>query len=252
MITRGKKKKVFAANCDLLAIVTSMSRPTYKQGIIDRFLLRAVQWNIEAIVIFNKMDEYEEDKKEYDIVFESDRLKGLHVESFEISAKYEKNYQNRFLPRGFCDFKRKIKGKTTICLGQSGVGKSNSINALTQGKFNLKIHKMGQGGKGTHTTTWSEIIDFDDFSIIDSPGVRSFSLDDLTKGDIDDGFPDLKELMAQCQFNNCTHEKNSKGCAFSTLPSHEYRTKLVLSRLKSFHKIKSEVGKNLPWARPLS
>ncbi|MGZ3809588.1 MAG: GTPase RsgA, partial [Bacteriovorax sp.] len=68
LIIREQKKKVTASNCDLMVIVSSVSRPEYKRGIVDRFLVRAHQWGIRPLIVFNKMDEYNED--ELDIMFE--------------------------------------------------------------------------------------------------------------------------------------------------------------------------------------
>ena len=176
-IVREGKKKVTAANCDFLVIVTSVSKPVYKRGIVDRFLMRACQWGVEAVVVFNKMDEYDE---KLDIVFERDRLQSLGTQCFEISAKYS-SYQNQYFSDGFSQFKQKLLKRTAIFLGQSGVGKSKSINALTDGRINLKTKETGKMNKGVHTTTWSEIIEVENFTLMDSPGIRSFSLDDLKK-----------------------------------------------------------------------
>ena len=245
MAVRQGKKKVIAANCDLLVIIVSVFKPIYKRGIVDRFLIRAHQWDIEALVIFNKMDEYD---GKPNIVFEKDRLQDLGVQCFEISAKYT-DYKNQYLSDGFPEFKQKLAEKAAIFLGQSGVGKSKSINALTDGTADLKTSKPGKAGKGVHTTTWSEIIDFGNFRFIDSPGIRSFSLDDLQEEEVIDYFPDIAKLGAQCRFSNCNHDSNARGCFFSTLPADDYRTKLLLSRLESFKKIKKEVGVTPFWEK---
>lgn len=245
MIVREGKKKVTAANCDLLVIIVSVSKPVYKQGIVDRFLIRAHQWGIEAVVVFNKMDEYD---GKPDIAFEKDRLQDVGVRCFEISAKYS-DYKNRFFSDGFFQLKQKLAKKTAILLGQSGVGKSKSINTLTDGAVYLKTGKTGKVGKGVHTTTWSEIIDCGNFMLIDSPGIRSFSLDDLQEEEIVDCFPDIAKLSTQCRFSNCNHDSNARGCFFSTLMADDYHTKLVLSRLKSFQKIKKEVGVTPFWKK---
>ena len=99
LLIREKKKKVTAANCDFMVIVNSVSRPEFKRGIVDRFLVRAHQWQIRPIVVFNKMDEYSEDM--FDLQFEVDRLKHLGVECFDMSAKSGGSYQTRFMSNGF-------------------------------------------------------------------------------------------------------------------------------------------------------
>ena len=69
VIIRENKKKITAANVDVLVILSSASRPAYKRGIVDRFLVRAAQWNVTPLVVFNKMDEYSAEQAGWDITF---------------------------------------------------------------------------------------------------------------------------------------------------------------------------------------
>ena len=181
LIIRENKKKVTASNCDLLVIVSSVSRPEYKRGIVDRFLVRAHQWGIRPLMVFNKMDEY--DSNALDIQFEFDRMNNLGIECFEISAAVL-DYKTQHLKLGLSDLKERLQGKTSIFLGQSGVGKSKLISAASDGKIKLLSMDVGKVGKGKHTTTWSEIVDCDTMSLIDSPGIRSFGVEDLLEEEI--------------------------------------------------------------------
>ncbi len=76
-LPREQKKKVIAANVDVMLVVVSAGKPAYKRGLVDRYLARSDYWNVPAYVVFNKMDQYEE--SEFDINFEADRLKWLNV-----------------------------------------------------------------------------------------------------------------------------------------------------------------------------
>lgn len=237
-LVREKKKKVTAANCDVMVILSSVSRPEYKRGIVDRFLVRAHQWGIKPLVVFNKMDEYQEGA--IDLNFEEDRLREIGVECFEISAK-NPNLKPQFLSSGFFDLKDELKNKTSIFLGQSGVGKSKVITALTEIPIELLSRDVGKIGKGTHTTTWSEIIHHNEFSIIDSPGIRSFGVDDLLETELLSLFPDVEEASTKCKFQDCTHSENSKGCFFRSLNEDERETKILYSRLDSYLKMREEI-----------
>src|SRR5665647_3207241 len=161
------------------------------------------------------MDLYQED--DFDINFEMERLKWLNVECFEVSA-LEPSCRPKYLAQGFSELQTKIKDKTAILLGHSGVGKSHLITSLTEGKTKLLSGKLGSEGKGAHTTTWAELIDAENFTLIDSPGIRSMSLSDLTLEELLQCFPDVGEWATKCQFSsNCQHEENSKGCFFQKL-----------------------------------
>lgn len=243
---RESKKKVTASNCDALIITTSVSRPNFKRGIIDRFLVRAIQWQIHPIVVFNKMDLFE---GEVDLAFEENRLKEIGVQCFELSA-LEENYKPRFITKGAKELKKYISGKTVLFLGQSGVGKSQLITSLSDGYATLLSQEVGvKSQKGSHTTTWSEIIDCPDFFLIDSPGIRSLSLDDIAPNDLLSYFPDLCEIVPHCQFPNCKHEKDSKGCGFYQLDENQKSTQMILSRLDSYKRIYEEISELPQWIK---
>lgn len=246
IIVREQKKKVTAANCDALVIVSSVSKPAFKRGIIDRFLVRAFQWGVQPVIVFNKMDEFDD---QLDIEFEASRFKFLDIDCFEISAK-DKNYQNNFLKKGRSDLEKLLKGNTALFLGQSGVGKSKTISSLAG--VELKTKLVGKGGKGAHSTTWSEIIDVGPFSLIDSPGIRSFSLEDIDSEELLSCFPDIVDIAVTCKFKNCQHGEKSKGCAFKSLDPEDKDTEVILSRLESYLKIYEEISEKAHWEKNLN
>ena len=245
-IPREQKKKVIASNVDVILVITSCGKPQYKRGLVDRYLARSDYWGLPALVVFNKMDEY--DPKEFDINFESDRLKWLEAQSFEVSA-LDQNYKPKYLKQGFEDLKNILQGKTAILLGHSGVGKSRLVTELTDGKVELLSGELGKVGKGAHTTTWAELIDAGDFTLIDSPGVRSMSLNDLTQEDALLCFSDIGEFATKCQFVSCQHDENSKGCFFQNLDPDLRESQLILSRLDSYLRIREEVSEIPDWQK---
>jgi len=245
-LPRIQKKSVIAANIDVLLIVTSANVPAYKRGLIDRYLVRADYWNIPSFVIFNKMDLYEE--SEFDIKFETERLKWLNVSCFEISAK-DGNYQPRYLEQGFSELKSALKDKTAILVGHSGVGKSRIITELSDGKVQLLSGETNRANKGSHTTTWAELIDAENFDLIDSPGIRSMSLSDLTKEELIMSFSDVQEFATKCKFSTCQHEPNIKGCFFQALNPEERESQLILSRLDSYKRVLEEVSDIPDWQK---
>jgi ribosome biogenesis GTPase / thiamine phosphate phosphatase len=245
-LPREQKKKVIAANVDVILIVVSAGMPAFKRGLIDRYLVRSDFWDVPAFVIFNKMDLFVDG--DFDLKFEADRLKWLKARCFEVSSEALLNYHPRYLADGFAELKTALQGKTAITLGHSGVGKSKLITALSEGRVNLLSGDLGSEGKGAHTTTWAEVIDAEDFKLIDSPGVRSMSLSDLTKQDLLYCFSDVNEWSTKCQFSsNCNHEPNSKGCFFQKLDPKLRVDQMILSRLDSYKRILEEVSDIPDW-----
>jgi len=245
IIVRERKKRAIASNCDYLIITVSVSKPKYKRGIIDRFLIRSIQWGIPAIVIFNKMDEWKKDNN-VDLLFEQDRLKELNVHCFEVSALQREDYKNQFLKNGLQDLKEVLKGKTVILLGQSGVGKSHTISTLAGIDKLLLSGEISLDGKGKHTTTWCEKIDFENFSFIDSPGIRSFAIDDIEEENFIHYWPDLEKLGFNCKFKDCTHHESIKGCYIQDNFSENTN---IMSRLDSFHDMLREVSTSKSWEK---
>ncbi len=244
-IPREQKKKVIASNVDVIVVVMSAGKPEYKRGLVDRYLTRSAYWGIPALVVFNKMDLF---TGEFDLNFESDRLNELEVQSFEVSSE-DSDYQPRFLTKGLKELEHLIKDKTAIMVGHSGVGKSRLITKLTHGKVNLLSGELGKVGKGAHTTTWAELIDAGPFTLIDSPGIRSMSLADMTIDELKECFPDIEQWGTKCKFSTCQHHQGTKGCYFETLDSNQREDLLILSRLESYHRILSEVSTTPDWMK---
>jgi ribosome biogenesis GTPase len=244
-LPREQKKKVIAANVDVLLVVASAGKPAYKRGLVDRYLVRSDYWNVTAFVVFNKMDQY--DPSEFDIQFEADRLKWLNVECFEVCAE-DGSYGPKYLEQGFAELAQKLAGKTAILVGHSGVGKSRLITELSDGKVKLLSGELGKVGKGAHTTTWAELVDAERFTLIDSPGIRSMSLSDLTQEELIMSFSDIQEFATRCKFSTCKHE-GDKGCFFLSLNEEERDSQLILSRLESYQRVLEEVANIPDWQK---
>ena len=245
-LPRVQKKSVIASNVDVLLVVSSADKPAYKRGLVDRYLVRSEYWDIPAYLIFNKMDLYE--SAEFDISFEAERLKWLNVECFEVSAQDGK-YKQKYLDQGFSELSEKLKGKTAILVGQSGVGKSRLITELSEGKIQLLSGETNRANKGSHTTTWAELIDGEKFALIDSPGIRSMSLSDLTKEELIQSFSDIQEFATKCKFVSCNHEENNKGCFFQKLDPEQKDSQYILSRLDSYKRVLEEVSDVPDWQK---
>ncbi len=244
-IPREKTKKIIAANVDKVLLVVSAELPAYKRGLVDRYLVRAHQWGLSTLLVFNKMDLF---KGDFDIKFEAERVAPLGVSAFEVCAE-NPDYRPRHLAHGFDELHAALEHSTAILLGQSGVGKSRLITELSGGEVELLSGEMGKVGKGMHTTTWAELVDCGDFTLVDSPGVRSMSLSDLTEEELLSCFPDVAEGSVRCKFRNCGHDEHSKGCWFRAQNEEDHATRVILSRLETFQRIRLEITQIPEWEK---
>jgi len=197
------QRHIVAANIDQSLLLATIKEPRTSQGFIDRFLVACEMYHVKAMVVFNKTDVYKQ--KDWT---ELERMKIMYeavgYKVFSISVKKKE---------GIDEVKQMLTGKMTLISGHSGVGKSSFINALMPDQ-NIKTKEVsGWSGKGQHTTTFAEMYDLDfSSSIIDTPGMREFGLVDVEKEELSGYFPEMRERLNNCQFNNCQHI-NEPGCA---------------------------------------
>ncbi len=194
---------IVAANLDQSLLFATLKDPKTSRGFIDRFLVASEAYQVPAIIVFNKNDLYKkkelEKLEQYRRDYESAGYKVLSM-----------SLENR---SGVDDIIALLKNQTTLLSGHSGVGKSSFINLILPG-FRLKTQDVsGWSGKGLHTTTFAEMFDLPfGGRIIDTPGLREFALMDIEKKELSHYFPEMKQLINDCRFNNCMHIEEP-GCA---------------------------------------
>ena len=203
VIVEAKERKNYlirprSANVDLMVITMSVVEPELSPELVYKFLTYANLNGIPAAVLFTKMDRLTDTSK-VDIL-KSD-LEKLAYRVFLLSPEKTEIIQEL---QGF------LAGKTTIIMGQTGVGKSSAIN-LIDPNFNRKIGEYSEAlGRGKHQTKEVILLPFRDGFIGDTPGFSSLELD-LYKEDLAQYFPGYEKYYLECYFSNCLHQ-NEKEC----------------------------------------
>ena len=182
---------IIAANIDQTLLICTLREPRTSQGFIP------------AVLVFNKSDLHRDKEK---LQFEERKAMYEAIGYTVILMSVEKN-------EGIKDIQQILQHKTSLISGHSGVGKSSFINAVMP-SFALKTQEVsGWSGKGLHTTTFAEMFDLPfGGRIIDTPGIREFGLVDISKQELSHYFPEMRNVISDCQFNNCLHI-NEPGCA---------------------------------------
>lgn len=194
---------IIAANLDQSFLVATIKEPRTSQGFIDRFLVASEMYHVQPSIIFNKADIYKKKEQEkFDLW--SEMYGSIGYEVFRVSVKENS---------GIDALIAKIRGKTTLFSGHSGVGKSSLLNAILP-NLQIKTQDVSEwSGKGMHTTTFAEMYDLPGGGrIIDTPGMREFGLVDISRQELSHYFPEMRVRLNNCQFNNCLHI-NEPGCA---------------------------------------
>jgi ribosome biogenesis GTPase len=197
------QKHIVAANLDAAVIMATIAEPRTSQGFIDRFLITAEAYHIPAIVVINKIDLLKPKHKE----------QMEHWQQMYNAAGYEVYPVIALQHDSILALESRLRDKTSLFSGHSGVGKSTLINQLIPGTKLRTQEVSGWSGKGQHTTTFAEMFDIPSGGrIVDTPGVKEFGLIDLEREELAQYFPEMRAVMKHCKFNNCLHI-NEPGCA---------------------------------------
>jgi ribosome biogenesis GTPase len=211
-VNLSHQSHIIATNMDRAFLVVSLFQPRTPFGFIDRFLVTAEAYNIPATLVFNKVDIYDEESLAL-------LQKAQNIYTF---IGYECLTVSALRGDGVNELKEHLKGQTSLFAGNSGVGKSALINAIDP-TLQLKTGDISNyHHKGKHTTTFAEMHRLSNGGfIIDTPGIKEFGMVDFSKDEVALYFPEMKALLNQCKFFNCTHV-HEPGCAVKTAVAEQH------------------------------
>jgi ribosome biogenesis GTPase len=200
-INLSKESHIIAANMDQAFLFVTVHAPQTSTGFIDRFLVTAEAYSIPVQIIFNKMDTY--NQKWLDKV---DELENIYT-----NIGYPCHRVVATSQEGVAYLSALMKDKITLLSGHSGVGKSTLINSLED--LEIKTDEVSDShNKGKHTTTFAEMYPLKIGGyVVDTPGIKGFGVIDIEKEELGHFFPEIRDLMSECKFNNCVH-LNEPGC----------------------------------------
>jgi ribosome biogenesis GTPase len=216
-----RREHVIAANMDRLAIVASTTEPPFRAGAVDRFLLAALAGGLRVVLAVNKID--------LAPVPDEASAYASFLPVFPVSAK-----TRRGLPR-LCEA---LARSRTVLAGHSGVGKSSLLNALAPG-LALETDELRRDRRGRHTTARATLWRLPGGAIVvDTPGVREIASGPVARQLLDEVFPDVAALAADCRFRDCRHAAEP-DCAVRDAVE---RGELLPARLASWQRLRDEAA----------
>ncbi|MGL4252079.1 MAG: ribosome small subunit-dependent GTPase A [Metamycoplasmataceae bacterium] len=207
------------ANIDQVVIVTALCEPKFSSFILDKFLAIVEFQDIKPIILFTKTD------LTNDNIYQDYKSQGYTV--LKISNIDEQ--------QDFSALKKLLVNKLSVFTGQSGAGKSSTINNIAN--LNLETQNISKSlGRGKHTTRIVEIYKLDEFELIDTPGF-SILESTLSKNELAKSFHDFRKLSFECEFRTCIHFKELK----CKIKEEVEKGNILTSRYKNYLRLISEV-----------
>ncbi len=199
-VEKEGRLQILVSNVDRLIIITSIKNPSFKPGLVERFLITAFKENIKPVVVLNKIDL--KDSAELEHYFRTWRK--LSCETLFTSA---------VTGQGIERLEDIIREGTSVVAGHSGVGKSSLLNRVAP-SLNLKTKNVSEySNRGVHTTSRISMYRlFERGWVVDTPGLKVFGFAGLDKRELRHYFPEFRELKSPCKFDDCLHI-NEPACA---------------------------------------
>jgi ribosome biogenesis GTPase / thiamine phosphate phosphatase len=197
---QGEYQQIIIANPDQAFFIFACAEPEPRLGMLDRFLVIAEKQALPALIVANKVD-----------LVNLEQAKTIfgHYEPLG----YPVLYTSAKTKRGVAELREMLVSKISVFTGPSGVGKSSLLNDIQPG-LGLAARQVSQAtSKGRHTTVVRELFPLKGGGFVaDTPGLKALALWDIEPEELDGYFPELRPLVAQCQFSDCTHV-HEPGCA---------------------------------------
>lgn len=220
-------EQVVVANADQVLVCVAATAPQPSPTTIDRYLVSAEAAYLPAVIVFTKWDD--------------DPKPGWLDAAIAMYRRigYEVLITSAVSGQGIEALREAITGQFSVLVGKSGVGKSSLLNAV-QPDLGLRVSQVNAyHGEGRHTTTHLEMFDLmGGGAIIDTPGMREFSLWDVPDDAIIELFPEVDEVLGRCKFSDCTHTHETK-CAIRQAVEAGI---MAQSRYDSYRKIRWPEG----------
>lgn len=224
-------QRPLVANIDQVIIEAALE-PALDYFLIDKYCIAAELAQAEPLIIINKADLLTgEDHARISLLISE----YLHIGYTTLLISVLKN-------TGVEAFNDRLSGKTSILVGQSGVGKSSLVKRLLPDRDIITGKLSAASGLGKHTTTSTTLYHLPHGGhLIDSPGVRDFHLGRVPDDELGNGFREFRPYLGQCKFNNCRH-LSEPGCAIIAAVAEGH----ILERRMASYRQLIQTGNNNP------
>lgn len=220
---REEVEQVIVANVDQMVFVFACADPDPNFRMLDRFLVVAEREEIPAVVVANKVDLVQ--------------MRSAKTEFGEYARLgYTVLYTSALKGKGIRGLRRVLHKRLSVLAGPSGAGKSSLLNRVQPG-LGLRTGEISQStGRGQHTTVVPELLPLKKGGYVaDTPGLKALGLWDIEPEELDAYFREIRHLVADCEFSDCTHT-HEPGCAVVAAVE---KGQVSIERYESYQRIRA-------------
>lgn len=222
-------EQTIVANVDqLVAVIPAADPKVPKWALLDRYLASAEEAEVPTVICLTKLDL-------------NDSAEVQNRAALYAKIGYQVVLSSVVTGAGIAELREALRGKFSVLLGKSGVGKTSLLNALQPGLGKAVKDINAKSGKGRHTTSHVELHELDfGGALVDTPGVREFGLWNIRSADVAWLFPELRRYVGQCQYaSDCSHT-HEPGCAVKAAMQ---KGKIDAARYESYTKLYQEMAR---------
>lgn len=232
-----RKEQLIAANIDQVLITVSVVNPPIKPSLVDRYIIATEKGGMKPVIVVNKIDLLRDESLPPEILEPEKAIYEEFLAGYAIAGLSVISVST-VTGEGLEELKLAMHDKASVFSGQSGVGKSSLINAMTG--LDLKIGEtVDKTRKGSHTTTTAQLIPLEFGGwCIDTPGIKSFGVWDLKKEEIEGYFSEIHDVGLNCKFPDCTHTHEEQCAVIQALENGE----ISFVRYESYQALIESVG----------
>ena len=190
-------------NIDQVVLIFACKEPDFSFNLLDNFILHVEKEKIDIKIVITKID-----------LLSDNELKDLKEKlSYYESIGYEVYYTSSKINDGIDVLKPLFENKISVLSGQTGAGKSSLLNAIDP-NYKQETNEISKAlGRGKHTTRTTELLEYDNGYIADTPGFSSLDFFGFEIEDLKKGFVDFYKLSRDCRYSDCNHI-NEPDCNF--------------------------------------
>jgi len=223
---QGDMEQVIGANVDQLIVLMSVIEPSYKKGLIDRYLVAAQRGELQPVICINKIDLGDEVAVHDDLRFYSEKL-NIPIVCMSATEQFNINALRDL-----------VKNKTSVLSGPSGSGKSTIINVLLGEEVQITADVVEKWKKGQHITTFARMFRLPEGGyILDTPGIREFGIWDISREELAFYFEEFNIYLEDCKFPSCTHTHEPTCAVKAALDSGELDADRYNSYIRLFESL---------------